>query len=61
MKNHFGNNIWKKRKNPPEDFNKPLPDHLNKQYENSFLDIKSKEMKGELRHLIGGLTEETTA
>lgn len=48
LKAHYGNNIWKKRKNPPEDWSKPLPDHLTKDYENSFLEIKSKEMKGSL-------------
>lgn len=45
MKAHYSNNIWKKRKNPPEDWAKPLPEHLTRQYENSFLDIKNKEMK----------------
>lgn len=47
MKAHFGNNVWKKRDAPPEDWSKPLPDHLNQQYENSFLDVKSKELRGE--------------
>lgn len=46
MKAHYGNNIWKKRENPPDDWAKPLPEHISKEYENSFLDIKSKEMKG---------------
>ena len=47
LKAHYGNNVWKKRDGPPEDWAKPLPDHLMKKYENSFLDIKNKEMKGE--------------
>lgn len=46
LKNHYSNNVWKKRDAPPEDWAKPLPEHLNKQYENSFLDLKSKELKG---------------
>lgn len=46
MKAHYGNNIWKKRNGPPADWSKPLPDHLQKGYENSFLEMKSKEMKG---------------
>lgn len=46
MEAHYGNNVWKKRKGPPEDWSKELPDRLVKEYENSFLDIKSKEMKG---------------
>lgn len=47
LKAHYGNNVWKKRDAPPEDWAKPLPDHLMKKYENSFLDIKNKEIKGE--------------
>lgn len=49
MKAHYGNNVWEKRKNPPEDWNKPLPDHISQKYENSYLDIKSKELKGEMK------------
>jgi hypothetical protein len=48
MKAHWGNNVWKKRSAPPEDWSKPLPDHLNKQYENSFLEVKSKELQGKI-------------
>lgn len=47
MQGHNDNDVWKKRKHPPEDFNKPLPEYINKRYENSYLDIKNKEMKGE--------------
>lgn len=46
MAAHYGNNVWKKRNDPPSDWSKPLPDRLVKEYENSFLDVKSKEMKG---------------
>lgn len=42
------NDVWKKRNKPPEDWNKPLPEHLLKDYENSYLNIKAKEMKGEI-------------
>ncbi|KAJ8967112.1 hypothetical protein NQ314_003085 [Rhamnusium bicolor] len=45
---HYTNNIWKKRKSPPEDWNKPLPEYLQKEYEHTYLNIKSKEMKGEI-------------
>lgn len=61
MKGHYGNDIWKKRSAPPEDWNKPLPEHIAKSYENSYLDIKSKEMKGEWTSWlvwVGGLTLE---
>ena len=46
MSAHYGNNVWKKRKGPPEDWSKPLPERFSKEYENSFLELKSKEMKG---------------
>lgn len=46
IKAHYENTVWKKRTSPPEDWNKPLPEKLQKEYENSFLDLKSKEMKG---------------
>ncbi len=46
LKNHYGNDIWRKRKTVPEDWAKPLPENISKEYENSYLDIKSKEMKG---------------
>jgi hypothetical protein len=52
LKNHYSNNVWKKRDAPPEDWAKPLPEHLTKGYENSFLDLKSKELKGELHYLF---------
>ncbi|KAF7276135.1 synaptic plasticity regulator PANTS [Rhynchophorus ferrugineus] len=45
---HYQNNVWTKRKEPPENWNCPLPDHLREEYEGSYLDIKSKEMKGEI-------------
>lgn len=46
MKNHYGNTVWKKRDSPPSDWNRELPDHIKKEYEGSFLEIKSKEYKG---------------
>lgn len=45
---YYTNDVWKKRKAPPEDWNKPLPDYLQKQYESTYLNIKSKEMRGEI-------------
>lgn len=48
LKNHYLNNVWKKRTSPPGDWNKPLPEYMTKDYESSYLNIKSKELKGEI-------------
>ena len=45
LRPHYTNDVWKRRTSPPEDWNKPLPDWMQKQYENSFLQIKAEEMK----------------
>ncbi|KAG5871997.1 hypothetical protein JTB14_030839 [Gonioctena quinquepunctata] len=45
---HYANDVWEKRKAPPEDWNKPLPEYLQKEYEYTYLNVKSKEMKGEI-------------
>ena len=34
---HFNNDVWEKRTEPPEDWNKPLPEALAKLAENSLL------------------------
>lgn len=47
MEAHFDNDTWIKRKSPPEDWNKSLPEYITRKYENSFLEIKNKELKGE--------------
>ncbi|CAG9760779.1 unnamed protein product [Ceutorhynchus assimilis] len=44
---HYRNNVWTKRKSPPENWNAPLPDEIQKEYESTYLYVKSKEMKGE--------------
>lgn len=44
LKGHYQNTVWNKRKGPPEDWNKPLPEEMQKEYESTFLHIKSKEM-----------------
>lgn len=56
LKNHYGNDVWKKRENPPSDWSQTLPENISKEYENSYLEIKSKEMKG----LIPKTVEERT-
>ncbi|XP_013794198.1 UPF0545 protein C22orf39 homolog [Limulus polyphemus] len=40
------NNIWELRKEPPEDWNKPLPDWMQKEHEYSYLKLKQKERNG---------------
>uniref|UniRef100_A0A182M142 Synaptic plasticity regulator PANTS n=1 Tax=Anopheles culicifacies TaxID=139723 RepID=A0A182M142_9DIPT len=45
MRAHYSNNIWTKRKSPPEDWSKPLPEHMQKEYESSFLASKAKELR----------------
>lgn len=47
LKGHQENDVWRKRSNPPNDWNKPLPEYITKRYENSYLELKSREMKGE--------------
>ncbi|XP_017778954.1 PREDICTED: UPF0545 protein C22orf39 homolog [Nicrophorus vespilloides] len=45
---HIENDVWGKRKEPPSDWNRPLPEEMVKQYENTYLHIKNQEMKGEI-------------
>ncbi|XP_050304988.1 UPF0545 protein C22orf39 homolog [Anthonomus grandis grandis] len=45
---HYKNDVWTKRKSPPENWASPLPEYIQKEYENSYLNVKSKEMKGEV-------------
>lgn len=48
MRPHYRNDVWKRRTSPPADWNKPLPEYLQKEYENTYLNIKAKEMRGEI-------------
>ncbi|XP_018561454.1 UPF0545 protein C22orf39 homolog [Anoplophora glabripennis] len=45
---HYQNDIWVKRKTPPENWDKPLPEFLQKGYENTYLNIKAKELRGDI-------------
>jgi hypothetical protein len=47
LEGHYKNNVWKKRMDPPADWNKPLPDRLIKEYENTYLYHRAKEMAGD--------------
>lgn len=51
---HYGNNVWNKRSAPPPDWNKALPENMQKEYENSYLAFKSKELTGEVPSTPGG-------
>lgn len=44
---HYKNTVWERRRQPPENWDAPLPDYIKAEYEQSYLHIKSKEMKGE--------------
>jgi len=47
-KGHLANDVWEKRKEPPQDWNRPLPEHLADAAEESFLRIYRERMeKGE--------------
>ena len=45
---HYRNDVWSKRERAPEDWNKPLPEYLQKEYESTYLYARSQEMKGEV-------------
>ncbi|XP_071557994.1 synaptic plasticity regulator PANTS [Temnothorax nylanderi] len=42
---HYQNNVWEKREKPPENWNTPLPEWMQKAFENSYLHIRSQEIK----------------
>ncbi|GLH10445.1 SFRICE_000126 [Gryllus bimaculatus] len=54
MRAHYRNDVWEKRSEPPEDWNKPLPEWMQKNYQGTYLDFKSVEFKK------GAGTEERT-
>lgn len=41
------NDVWQKRKQPPENWNSELPAAIAKEYETSYLAQKAKELRGE--------------
>lgn len=45
LRAHYANTTWKKRECPPEDWAKPLPEWLAKKNENTYLEIKAKELE----------------
>ncbi|EDW61653.1 synaptic plasticity regulator PANTS [Drosophila virilis] len=46
LRAHYANDTWTKRKQPPEDWAKPLPEWLEKRNENTYLELKQKELSG---------------
>ncbi|KAM8714397.1 hypothetical protein ACLKA7_014516 [Drosophila subpalustris] len=46
LRAHLANDTWTKRKQPPEDWAKPLPEWLQKRNENTYLELKQKELSG---------------
>ncbi|XP_055636935.1 UPF0545 protein C22orf39 homolog [Toxorhynchites rutilus septentrionalis] len=49
MSAHYRNDVWKKREKAPDDWSKPLPEWLLKEYESSYLESKAREMRGEIQ------------
>ncbi|XP_017050215.1 UPF0545 protein C22orf39 homolog [Drosophila ficusphila] len=47
LRAHFANDTWKKRKEPPQDWAAPLPDWMEKRNENTYLELKQKELSGQ--------------
>ncbi|KAM7341920.1 synaptic plasticity regulator PANTS [Cochliomyia hominivorax] len=45
---HYANNVWEKRKSPPADWSKPLPEWMEKKNENSYLQLKQLELEGKV-------------
>ncbi|XP_029161594.1 UPF0545 protein C22orf39 homolog [Nylanderia fulva] len=42
---HYQNDVWEKREKPPENWNAPLPEWMQKEFKNSYLHIRSEELK----------------
>lgn len=45
LRAHYKNDTWKKRSEPPPDWDKPLPEWLVKRDENTYLAQKAKDLK----------------
>ena len=39
------NDVWKHREAPPEDWSQPLPQKMQEEYKNTYLDHKAREFK----------------
>lgn len=45
LKAHYDNDIWIKRESPPDDWAKPLPAFMEERNKNTYLGLKSQELK----------------
>ncbi|XP_012235750.1 synaptic plasticity regulator PANTS [Linepithema humile] len=45
LRAHYANDVWEKREKPPENWNAPLPEWMQKDFQNSYLHIRNEEMK----------------
>lgn len=45
LRPHYRNNVWKRREEPPENWNAPLPEWMQKEYKDTYLQIRSREIK----------------
>lgn len=55
LKAHYQNSTWEKRKQPPADWAKPLPEWLQEKNKNTYLEVKANELReaeagGELKN-----------
>ncbi|CAK9796010.1 UPF0545 protein C22orf39 homolog [Anthophora quadrimaculata] len=47
LKGHYENNVWQKRDKPPEDWNAPLPEWIEKRRKDSYLYCINEKLKNE--------------
>jgi hypothetical protein len=52
MIGHVKNDVWENRNAPPEDWSKPLPEWMQKEQKNSYLAVKSEELKNNVRKSV---------
>uniref|UniRef100_A0A0P4WPV0 Synaptic plasticity regulator PANTS n=1 Tax=Scylla olivacea TaxID=85551 RepID=A0A0P4WPV0_SCYOL len=45
LRGHYNNDVWERREAPPEDWNKPLPEYLQKDNQSSYIALKLQEAK----------------
>ncbi|KAF4514022.1 UNVERIFIED_CONTAM: hypothetical protein B566_EDAN018673 [Ephemera danica] len=49
LSGHVLNDVWEDREKPPSDWNKPLPDWMQKEHEATYLGIKANELKNNVQ------------
>lgn len=45
LRPHYENDVWEKREKPPENWNAPLPEWMQEKFKNTYLQIRSEDMK----------------